>query len=306
MGLYEEISANKRNSYFLIFLFCLIIIGLGFVIGYIFLGSYIAGMILAFAIAIIYSLIAFYSGDKMILKMSHAKEVSKKDDPFLVNTVEGLAMAAGFKKSPKVYIMKEESSNAFAAGRSPETASITVTSGLREKLNRVELEGVIAHEMSHIKNYDIRFMMLVAVMLGLVALLSHFILYSFLWGGAGRSRGRSNGGGGGIGIIIILVGLALAILAPIVAQLIRFAVSRKREYLADANAAMLTRHPPGLANALKKIRDDHDKVVDTANKAMAHLFIEDPLRHKEKTSFVDRMFMTHPPINDRIKKLESM
>jgi len=265
-------------------------------------GSWLIGIIFAFVIAIIYCLISYYSGDKAILSLSKAKEIEKKDDPFLVNTVEGLAIAAGLPK-PKVYVIKENSINAFATGRDPEHAAITVTSGAREKLNRQELEGVIAHEMSHIKNRDILVMMVTIMLFGLIVLFSQVMLRSFMFGG-GR---RDNRNGGGLVILIILViALIAAILAPLLAQLIKFAISRQREYLADANGALLTRYPPGLASALKKIKNDSDKVVDTANRATASLYIENPLRHKEKTSWLDNLFSTHPPIEERIKKLEAM
>jgi len=300
---WDEVSANKRNSFFLLVAFIFFIILIGALFGYIILGSYVIGLIIAFIIAIIYSLIAFYSGDKIILNMSKAREVTKKEDPFLINTVEGLAIAAGIPR-PKVYIIEEESPNAFATGRSPESASITITSGLRKKLNRTELEGVIAHEMSHIKNYDIRFMMLVAVLVGVVILISDIMIRSFIWSGPNR-RSRSSGGGL-FYLLLILIAILAAILAPLIAQVIKFAISRKREFLADANAALLTRYPQGLANALKKIRDDKDKVVDTANKSIAHLYIENPLRHKENQSWLDRLFSTHPPINERIRRLEAM
>jgi len=208
-------------------------------------------------------------------------------------------MAAGIP-TPRMYMIQEESPNAFATGRDPKHASITVTSGLRKSLNRQELEGVIAHEMSHIKNFDIRYMMLVTVLAGVVVLLSDFILRSFLWGGA-RSGDRKNGGG--VFLVLILLGVALAILSPIIAQIIKFAASRQREYLADADGALLTRNPQGLANALKKIRDAKDKVVDDANKATSHLFIENPLRG---LGGMNKLFSTHPDINVRIQKLESM
>jgi heat shock protein HtpX len=297
---YSEISHNKWRSYFLLVLFSLIIILLGWAFGVLLGGSAIVGMVIAFVIAIIMALVGYYSGDKTVLAASHAKEVTKKQDPFLINTVEGLSIAAGIPM-PKVYIIQEESINAFATGRDPQHASIAVTSGARKRLNRTELEGVLAHEMSHVKNYDIRYMTLVAVLVGVIVLFSDIMFRTFLWGGAGD---RNDRGGGNIGIIFIVIAIALAILAPLIAQLIRLAVSRKREYLADASGAQLTRYPPGLANALKKIRDDHDKVVDTANKGMAHLYIENPLRNK--TGWLNNLFSTHPDINDRIKKLEGM
>ena len=235
----------------------------------------------------------------MILKASNAKELKKQDDPYLFNLVEGLAISAQIPK-PKIYLINEESMNAFATGTDPKNASIAVTSGLRKKMNRLELEGVIAHEMSHIKNYDIRVMMLVTVLLGVVVLLSDIIFRSFIW--APRSNRREGGGSGAL--IFILIAIVLAILAPIVSQLMRLAVSRRREYLADATGAKLTHYPKGLADALTKIKNDHDVTVDTANKATAHLYIENPLR--EKTGFVAKLFSSHPDINDRIRKLNAM
>jgi heat shock protein HtpX len=295
---YTEISANRWKTFFLLFLFSLVIIGLGAAFGQVLgKGMAITGMVIAFIISIIMITVSFYSGDKTVLSISRAKEVTKKDDPFLINTVEGLSIAAGIPM-PKVYIIEETSINAFATGRDPEHASIAVTTGARKRLNRTELEGVLAHEMSHIKNFDIRYMMLVAVMVGVIVLFSDIMFRTFLWGGGNNDR---KGGGGAV---FIIIAIALAILAPIIAQLIRLAVSRKREYLADASGAQLTRYPPGLANALKKIRDDHDKVVDTANKATAHLYIENPLRNRR--SFLNNMFSTHPDVNERIARLEAM
>lgn len=299
MNLYDQISKNKRNSIFLIIIFVLIIILIGFFIGFSFRSIYL-GLTIAIIIAIVMSIIGYYSGDKMILSMSGAKEVSKKEDPYLINIVEGLAIAAGIP-TPKVYMIQENSMNAFATGRDPQHASVTVTTGLRKKMSREEIEGVVAHELSHIKNYDVRLMMLAAVLVGIIALLSDFLLRSFLWGPRNRDQ---KGGGGILWIVIILFGVLLAILAPIIAQLIKFAVSRQREYLADANGSMLSRNPHGLASALKKIKNDPDKMVDSANKATAHLYIENPLRNLGGT--INNLFSTHPPIDERIRKLESM
>ena len=295
--LYDAISENNRNSVILVVAFIIIALGLSYFLGYLF-GSSIVGLFFGIFFIVVVTLIGYYSGDSLILSMHHAKEVSKKDDPYLVNTVEGLAIAAGIP-TPKIYIINEASPNAFATGRNPKHASVTVTTGLRETLNRQELEGVIAHEMSHIKNFDIRYMMLVTILAGVVVLISDFILRSFLWGGA-RSHDRKSGG---VGIALILIGLALAILSPIIAQIIKFAASRQREYLAHASGAMLTRNPQGLADALKKIRDAKDKVVDDANKATAHLFIENPLRG---LGGMNNLFSSHPDINERIKRLEGM
>ena len=295
--LYDAISSNKRNSVVLVIAFIIIALGLSYFLGFFFANAFV-GLIFGIIFIIIMMLIGFYGGDSLILSMHHAKEVSKKEDPYLVNTIEGLSLAAGIPV-PKIYIIQENSPNAFATGRDPQHASITVTSGLREIMDRQELEGVIAHEMSHIKNFDIRYMMLVTILAGVVVLISDFILRSFLWGGA-RSHDRKSGG---IGIALILIGLLLAILSPIVAQLIKLAASRQREYLADVSGTMLTRNPQGLANALKKIRDAKDKIVDDANKATAHLFIENPLRG---LGGMNELFSTHPDINSRIKRLEEM
>ena len=295
---FDEIRNNKIKSWFLVFFFIILIGVLGSVIGYIY-GSLYFGIILSVLIGVIYSLFVFNSGDSMILSMTGARPVTKKEFPYLYHTLEGLAISAGIP-TPKAYVIEDSAMNAFATGKDPEHASITVTTGLLKVMNRQELEGVIAHEMSHIKNYDIRFMMLTAVLVGLVTLLSDFLLRSFLWGGA-RRRSRD---GNQLTVILIVVGLVFAILSPIIGQMIKLAISRKREYMADAGGATLTRYPPGLASALKKISKDPDPLVDKANKATAHLFISTPFR--DKTSFVNKLFATHPPIGDRIKRLEEM
>ena len=301
VNIYDQVRINKLKSWFLFFIFIILISALGVAFGFYF-GSPIGGTIIAAIIAIVYGLIAYYSGGKIILKMSGARPVKKKEFPYLHHTVEGLALAAGIP-TPKCYVIEDSAFNAFATGRDPEHASITVTTGLLKVMNRQELEGVIAHEMSHIKNFDIRMMMLAAVMVGVVTLISDFMLRSFLWGGHGRSRSR-NKDSGQLGLILIVVALVLAILAPFIAQLIKLAISRKREFLADANGALLTRYPPGLASALEKIKKDPDPLVDKANKATAHLFISTPFRKTK--SFMSRAFTTHPDINERIKRLKGM
>ena len=275
------------------------VIFVGFVVGF-FYGSTYFGVGLALVIGIIYFLISYYGGANAILAMTKAKEAKKPEYTYLINTVEGLAIAAGLAKPPKVYVINDDALNAFATGRDPEHSSITVTTGLLDKLNRLELEGVIAHEMSHIKNFDFRVMMLAAVMVGITVLLSDFLLRSFLWGRRGRDKE-----GGQLTFVFIIVGIALAILAPLVGEAIKLAISRKREYLADASGALLTRYPKGLADALKKIKSDPDPLVDHANKATAHLFISTPFR-KSKRSFLKKLYSTHPPIDDRIKRLEGM
>ena len=299
MGIYEEIAANKRRSYFLIFFFLVLVVSLGFVLGTLY-GSGYSGIFLALIVGVIYFFISYYAGSSMILSLSHAKEATKPVYTHLINTVEGLAVAAGLPKPPKVYVIEDSALNAFATGRNPENAGITVTTGLLAKLNKLELEGVLAHEMSHIQNYDIRVMMLAAVMVGLTVLLSDFLLRSFLWRGHNRDRN-----GNQLTFIVIIFALVLAILSPLIGEMIKLAVSRKREFLADASGALLTRYPQGLADALQKIKNDPDPLVDYANKATAHLFISTPFR-KEKSSFLKSLFSTHPDIDERIRRLEAM
>ena len=299
MNLYENISSNKRKSIFLITIFFIIIGFLGYSFG-LYLGDAFIGLGFAIIFSTIMTLISFYSGDKLILGMSSAVPADRKEYPHLVNTVEGLAIAAGIP-TPKIYVIDDSAINAFATGRDPKHASVTVTTGAIKRLKRDELEGVIAHELSHIRNYDIRMMMFVVVLVGIIALLSDFFLRSMIYGRGGR---RDMKGSGIIGIIIMIIGLILAILAPLIAQLIKLAVNRQREFLADSDGALLSRNPDGLANALKKIKDDKEPLVEAANKATAHLFIENPLRTFKGR--INSLFSTHPDITERIKRLESL
>jgi len=297
--MYEQISSNKRKSFFLILLFLALIFTLAWFFGQVTeLGSY--AVIPAFIIAIIMTIGSYYASDKIVLAVSRARPVTREEYPYLYNVAEGLAIAAGLPK-PRCYVIDDTAPNAFATGRNPKNSVIVVTTGLLEKLNRAELEGVIAHEMSHIKNYDVLVQTLSVVMVGVVVLLSDWILRSFFWGG-GRRR-SSNKQGGNAGSILIVVALVLAVLAPIFAQLLKLAVSRKREYLADANGALLTRYPPGLASALKKLSADKEP-LEVANKATAHLYIVNPL--KDIKGKMNVMFSTHPPIEKRIEALENM
>ena len=296
-SMFSEESGNKLKSVVLMTLFIVVIGTLGAVIGLIYNNTYI-GLSIAVLFSLVYSFIAYFAADQAILGLSGAKPVTKKEYPYLYNTIEGLAVAAGMP-TPKAYVIDDSALNAFSTGRDPKHASIAVTSGLLKAMNRQELEGVIGHEMSHVKNFDIRFMMLTAVLVGIVTLLSDFLLRSFLWGGKNRERER----GGQIQLILIVAGLALAVLSPLIGTLVQLAISRRREFAADAGSAILTRYPPGLASALKKISKDPDPLVDTANKATAHLFISSPFR---KDGFVAGLFSTHPPIPERIKRLEEM
>jgi len=297
--MYEQISSNKRKSVFLILFFVALIFALAYFFGQMTeLGSY--AVIPAFVIAILMTIGSYYASDKIVLAVSRARPVTKNEYPYLYNVVEGLAIAAGLPK-PRCYIIDDTAPNAFASGRNPKNSVIVVTKGLLQKLNRAELEGVIAHEMSHIKNYDVLVQTLAVVMVGVVVLLSDWIMRSFFWGG-GRRR-SSDRQGGNAGNILIVVGLVLAVLAPIIAQLLKLAVSRKREYLADANGALLTRYPPGLASALKKLSADKEP-LEVANKATAHLYIVNPL--KDLKGQMNTLFSTHPPIQKRIEALENM
>ncbi|MBD3397758.1 M48 family metalloprotease [Candidatus Micrarchaeota archaeon] len=289
---FDAINANKRNSLLLMAVVCMIVFVLCLALGHIWgIGYY--GLFIGLFIGLVYAAFSYYMGSKVVLALSGAKPLKKSDHPYLFHLVEGLALAAQIPK-PKVYIVEDRALNAFATGRDPEHSAIVVTRGLLEKLDRQELEGVVAHEMSHIANYDIRFMMLTIVMVGLVGFLSEIILRTFIWGGVrgGNRRGGDSG-------LIMVLGLILAILAPIVAMMVRFAISRQREYLADASAVRLTRYPDGLKNALIKIRDNY-KPVKLATDSTAPMYFADPIGKK-----VAGMFATHPPIGDRIKRLSS-
>ena len=276
----------------------IVLVGL---IGYAFYIVYNDPIILPIAIlfAVASSIGSYYYSDKIVLASMRARPADKSEFPHYINSVEGLALAAGLPV-PKTYVMDDPAPNAFATGRDPDHAVVCVTTGLLEMMDRTELEGVLAHEMSHVKNYDIRFMMLVAVMVGAIALMADW----FWWSGRlGGFRSRDSEDSGQLGMIFFFIGIALAILAPISALLIQSAISRRREYLADASGAMLTRFPEGLANALGKIEKDEEP-LQSANKATAHLFISNPLR--EHGGGLNSLFDTHPPIEDRIERLRAM
>jgi heat shock protein HtpX len=240
---------------------------------------------------------SYFAGDKLVLAQSQARQLAPDEEPELRSVVESLSIGLGIQP-PALYLIEDSAPNAFATGRDPAHASIAVTRGLLDKLERAELEGVIAHELSHVGNRDIRVMLLVTVLVGTIALISDWLLRSMWWGG-GRRRDRDRGGSG----IVVIVAIALAILTPVIATLIQFAVSRQREYLADASGALLTRYPPGLASALRKIASDREP-LEVANKATAPLYIANPLHDAPR--FMDNLFNTHPPIQERIRRLEAM
>lgn len=291
--MYEQISANLWRSRILIVLF-IVFFGL---IGYAL--SYYDPILmpLAIVVAVVMTVGSFYYSDKIVLASMSARPADKAEFPHFVNSVESMALAAGLP-TPKAYVVDDPSPNAFATGRDPEHAVICATTGLIAIMDRQELEGVVAHEMSHVKNYDIRFMMLVAVLVGAIAMMADWFWWSARIGG---SRRRSDRDGGQAQMIMMLIGLALMILAPISAALVQAAISRKREYLADATGALLTRYPEGLANALQKLGAD-TRPLASANKATAHLFIANPL----KAGGLTNLFSTHPPIEDRVQRLREM
>src|SRR3989338_3234716 len=294
MNLHDQIRSNKRKSMFLVFVFLILIGFLAAVLGLI-LGNIIFGLVIGLIGAVIYTLIVFSSGSNMILSMTGAKPVTKAEYPHLYHTVEGLTIAAGLKNIPKCYVIKDSALNAFATRKNQDNSVIVVTTGLMNKLNRQELEGVVAHEMSHIMNEDIKVMMLAAVLVGVTVLISDVLLRSFIFGK--KNEGNSN-------LPLIILGIVLAIVAPIIAYLIKLGISRKREFMADASGAKLTRYPQGLADALKKISQDPDPLVDNANKATAHLFISTPFRNTK--GWFTGLFSTHPDIKIRIQILEEM
>ncbi|MHB1325700.1 MAG: zinc metalloprotease HtpX [Thermoleophilia bacterium] len=296
--MYEQIAKNKRLSYVLIVVMTAFLIVFGFSIGYVATGMGWFGIVIAVVIAVAMTLTSYYKGDKIALATSHARQVTHDEAPQLFNVVEEMAIASG-NPVPAVYIIDDSAPNAFATGRNPEKSSIAVTQGLLEMMNRDELQGVIAHEMSHVRNYDILFATLVGVMVGAIALMADFFLRWSFFGGSRRSSNNN----GMLGVIMLVVALLLAILAPIAARMVQLAVSRKREYLADASAVELTRNPEGLANALQKI-DSDPEVLEVANRATAHLYIAQPIKKFEKKS--RGLFDTHPPIQERIAILRAM
>jgi len=302
--MWDEIRSNKRKSILLMIACSLVLVLLGLVIG-LTMDRPIQGIIFGFVVALFMSLIAFYNSDQIVLAASRAKEVTHDDEPQLFNVVDEMRIASGLPM-PKVYLIEESAPNAFATGRSPETASVAITRGLMEKLSREELQGVMAHEMAHVRNLDIRFAMLLAVMVGSIALIADFFLrYTFFAGVGrrGRSRSRSSGGGGGQAqAIIMVIAIIFAILAPLVAKLIELAASRRREYLADASAVELTRNPLGLAKALEKIAGDKAP-LEAATRATQHLYIVNPVKALRGGM---GLFSTHPPVLERIERLRNM
>jgi len=301
--MWEQIRSNKIKSVWLVAGMGALLLGMGYLIGEVFFDSGIAGIILASIIWLIMNLVAFFKGDNVFLSMSKAKKLERSDHPRLFNIVEEMKIASGLPKMPDIYIIDDPAPNAFATGRDPNKAAIAVTSGLLQRLNRDELQGVIAHEIGHIKNRDVLLMVISGIMMGAIVLLADLALLYLIFGGARGGRRGPSGGGGQGQMIILLVGIVFIILAPIFARLIYFAMSRRREYLADASSALYTRYPEGLASALEKISSS-TKVLSSAKRATAPMYIINPL-HKPGFKASD-LNSTHPPTSERIRILRSM
>ncbi|MDP9329695.1 MAG: M48 family metalloprotease [Actinomycetota bacterium] len=303
--MYEQIASNKRKTAALVVGAIVFLAAIGYAIGLVF-GNGTVWLVVALIFALISSITSYFYGDRLVLASTRAKEVTPEEAPRLHNIVEGLAIAAGVPK-PRVYVVPEEAPNAFATGRDAEHSSIAVTQGLLETMNRVELEGVIGHEMSHVRDRDILVGTVVATLVGAAVLMSEFAMRAWFWGGiGGRRRSNDSNGGGIIELVLLGVGLLLIVTAPIAAQIIKLSVSRNREYLADSEGAMLTRYPPGLISALQKI-EAAPHAMRSANNATAHLWLEQPSRVPgNQTGTLERLFSTHPPIEERIKRLQEM
>jgi heat shock protein HtpX len=303
---YREIARNRRNSWILVFVVALVLAALGAAIGYA-SGFGWGGVVIALVVASVMSVGSYFAGDQLVLLSSGAHEVPVANPPDqykqLVNVVTEMSIAGG-QPMPRVYVINDSAPNAFATGRDPKHASIAVTTGLLEKMDREQTQGVIAHEMSHVGNYDIRFTLLVGVLVGSIALLADWFLRFTFWGGGRRdSGGDRDRGGGGLALILFVFAIVLAIVAPIIGRAVQLAVSRRRESLADVSAVELTRNPLGLARALRTIADDPE-VLEVANRATQHLYIVNPIKSFEARS--KSMWDTHPPISERIGVLRSL
>jgi heat shock protein HtpX len=303
---YAQAAANRRNSFLLVLVIVALLAALGAAVGYGTTGApegTIGWLGIFGIIAIATSLVGYYQGDRVVLAASRAREVTEAEAPQLLNVVRELTLAAGIPM-PRVYLIDDTALNAFATGRDPRHASIAVTTGLLARLDREALQGVVGHELAHVRNYDIRYAMLVGVLVGTIALIADVFLRMTFWGGMGRSSSSSDrGGGGGLQAIVFMIALLLALLAPFFARLVQMAVSRQREYLADASGVELTRNPAGLQRALAIISEDQE-VLEVANRATQHLYFRNPIRKFEDRS--RGLFSTHPPLLDRINRLRAL
>ncbi|HEY7736648.1 MAG TPA: M48 family metallopeptidase [Candidatus Limnocylindrales bacterium] len=302
---YDQIAANRRNSVLLALAVVALLAALGFAIGYGVSGEVAGGLgvtAIAVALGTLMAAGSYFAGDQLVLAVSGAKPVDETSAPQLMNVVREMAIAANVPM-PKAYVIDDTAPNAFATGRDPKHASIAITTGLLDKLDREELQGVIGHELSHVRNFDIRFSLLVGVLVGSIALLADFFLRFTFWGGVGRRRDRDRDGGGGLQAIVLVLAFVLAIIAPIIARFVQLAVSRQREYLADASSVELTRNPYGLERALAKIATDQE-VLEVANRATQHLYFTNPIKKFEERS--SNLMSTHPAIVDRINRIRQL
>ncbi len=292
---YAEKERNIRVTYFYLLGFFLFVIGIGWGLSYAFDSMFI--LWIAVAISIIMSFTSYWYSDKIILSISKAKEIKKEDYPELYRITENLTISKGLPM-PRLFVIDDPQPNAFATGRNPKHGVVAVTTGLMERLERAELEAVVAHELAHIENYDILISSIVVVLVGIVVLVADIIFRMAFFGGLRNRDGKA-------GIIILIGAIAFMIIAPILAQIMKFAISRKTEYLADTNAVLTTRYPEGLARALEKISSSPHQ-LKKANSSTAHLYIANPFRGKEKTTWFHRLFMTHPPTKERINKIREI
>lgn len=307
----DQIAANTRGTYLLMVLFVLVLTGIVLAASVLLGVRYDMPREFAYVLAVIAAIAtfgtsyySFYHSDQIVLSMSQARPATKEEYPHLINTLEGLTLAAGLPTVPRAYIIEDSAPNAFATGRDPEHSAVAVTTGLLDKLDRYQLEGVLAHELSHVANRDILLSTMAAILVGTIVLISDWTLRSLWYGGSGRRRSSSSEDRGGAGVIMLIVALVALVLAPIIATLMQLALSRRREYLADASAIKLTRYPDGLAGALAAIANDHEP-LEAANKATAHLYIANPLEDQEG-NWMNSLFSTHPPIQERIARLRQM
>lgn len=298
MDIHSQISSNKAKSYVLMSGFAIVVVLLTYVFGQVM--GYGSGFVwIGVVFAIVSNFVGYYYGDKIVLSMSGARPADRKRDFDLFTVTENLCIATGLPQ-PKLYVIEDSAMNAFATGRDPEHAVVCATTGLIQRLDRRELEGVIAHELSHVKNYDIRFMVVVSVLVGTVVFLADMFMRSLWWGGSRRRNDREGGQG-----LFLIIGIVLAILTPILATVVKLAISRQREYLADASGALITRNPDALADALLKLRGDRE-VLEAATNATAHLYISNPFKEKKFAAWFSGLFNTHPPIEERVKRLRAM
>jgi heat shock protein HtpX len=295
MTLYTHKSSNIAKTYLLLSIFLIVVIGVGYFFSYLY--KDVSILFIAVIFSVVMSITSYWFSDKIVLSMAKARPVQKSDNPELWNIVENLSITAGLPM-PRIYIVDEMAPNAFATGRDPKHAVVAVTTGILQKLNKTELEGVLAHELSHIGNRDMLVGTVAVVLVGFITILADFFTRSLIFGGRNRDDNRAGG-------ILMIIGIALAILAPIGATLLQLAISRKREFLADASGALLTRYPEGLASALQKISADQTP-MQVAKESTAHLWLSNPFKNNKKAHWFSKLFMTHPPIEDRIKALTGM